>query len=70
MINDWASADQFRNHFREDLKRAGTNLPVPPNHMDFLKASKLARNNEFLDDDLSLEELEMAESDVFDLEQG
>lgn len=69
MINDWSSADQFRNHFQGDLKRAGTNLPVPPNHLDAFKAENHTSSN-FIEDDFSLEELEMAESDVFDLEQG
>lgn len=68
MINDWGSADQFRTHFREDLTRAGTNLPVPPNHLDFLKSENFTNSN-FIEDDLSLENIEMGNSDAFDLEQ-
>ncbi|CAL8115534.1 unnamed protein product [Orchesella dallaii] len=66
MINEWGAADQFRNHFREDLRRAGVNLEVPPNHLDFLKS----QNGDSTVDDLeSLEEMGLSE-DVFDLDQG
>lgn len=68
MIDDWGSADQFRNHFREDLIREGTTLKVPPNHFDFLKSGN--KSTGFDEEGSSLEEMEVADGDVFELDQG
>lgn len=65
IVNDWGSADQFRHRFQEDLHQSGVSLEVPPNHLAALKLG----NTTIVEEDNSLEELEMAQGDAFDLEQ-